>query len=322
MRYVEYVNERIRARLTEVERVVMFGENIAAGSCIGGLTRGLPNHGDRLILNTPNVENTQVGVGFGLMLSGVSSILFLKQQDFLLLSMDHLVNTHNFVRLSPPRASFTIVAVVVDLGYQGIQSSLNNFGDFCSMGRVPGYAIANRHDADGTIHRHLVAPGFRIIGVSQRLFNTEILECDAEPIVDTEGAIFQYSQGEDATIVALNFSFPQALTLQRDLKEYGLRASLFSVNAALPVDWSRIMRDVVRTGRAVILDDSKSAHRACYHLAATIYQECRHVERVLVLARQSTDALLCPNPEEFVVDRDAVLRELTGKLASGISERP
>lgn len=322
MKYVEYVNGLIRARLAEVEPLVMFGQNIAAGSCIGGLTRGLPSHGERLVLNTPNAENTQVGVGFGLMLTGVSSILFLKQQDFLLLGMDHLVTTYNFVRLHPPQASFTIVSVVVDLGYQGIQSSLNNFGDFCSMGRVPGYVITNRHDADRIIHRHLVAPGFRIIDVSQRLFNTEIVECDAEPVVDTDGAIFQYSQGEDATIVALNFSFSQALTLQCDLKEHGLRVSLFSVNAALPVDWSRIVRDVGKTGRAVILDDSKSAHRACYHLAATIYQECRHVERVLVLARESTDTLLCPNPEEFVVDADAVVRELTGRLAQGIAERP
>lgn len=319
MRYVDYVNRRIVARLGEVERVTMFGQNIAAGSHISGLTRGLPTHGGRLVLNTPNVENTQVGVGFGLMLTGVSSVLFLKQQDFLLLGMDHLVNTYNFVRLHPPRASFTIVAVVVDLGYQGIQSSLNNFADFCSMGRVPGYAIANRHDADLIIGRHLVAPGFRLLGVSQRLFNTEILECDAEPVADGDGEILQYSAGEDATLVAMNFSFPQAFTLQRDLKERGLRASLFSVNAVLPVDWGRIVQDVRRTGRAVILDDSKGTHGACHHLATTIYQECRDVDRVLIMARESTDALLCPNPEEFRVDADRVVRELTGKLAPGVA---
>ena len=46
-------------------------------------------------LNFFLVWNT--GVGFGLMLRSVNSVFFMKQFDFLLLGIDHLVNTYNII---------------------------------------------------------------------------------------------------------------------------------------------------------------------------------------------------------------------------------
>lgn len=309
MKYVQYVNKRVRTVVEQVGSIVLFGQNIAAGSCISGLTRGLKNGTKYIVLNTPNVENTQVGVGFGLMLSGVSSVFFMKQQDFLLLGIDHLVNTYNFVRMNNPCASFTIVTVAVDSGYEGIQSSLNNFSDFCSIARVSGYAITNKHDADHIIGRHFVSPGFRIIGVSQRLFNTDILVCEGDIITDEKGEVFQYFEGEDVTIVCFNFSFPQGFKLYHELNAKGVRASLFSVTATTPVNWSHIINNVGRTRKLVIIDDSKSVNRSCYHLSTTIYREC-NANRIIILTRECSDYLLRPDSEEFVVNCDVVMREL------------
>ena len=146
MEYIEFVNKNISQKILESERVVLFGQNISAGSCLSGLTRNLQVKKGDYVINTPNCENTQCGVGFGLMINGVSSIFFMKQQDFLLLGIDHLVNTYNFIRRKNPLASFTIVTTVVDNGYQGLQSSLNNLGDFCSIARVPGFTITNKED--------------------------------------------------------------------------------------------------------------------------------------------------------------------------------
>lgn len=311
MKYIEYLNQRICAETASYDdTLVMFGQNIASGSCLGGLTRNLPTGPVRRILNTPNVENTMVGAGFGMMMTGVSSIFFMKQQDFLLLSIDQLVNTYNYVRLSDPKASFTIVTVVVDLGYQGIQSSLNNFADFCSIARIPGYTVTNRHDSEQILANQLISPGFRIIGVSQRLFHGELIDPTEEPVqVINGGDIFGYGRGSDATIVAFNFSLPQALELRHELAQRGVSASIFSVNTALPIDWAPILHDVCRTHRAILLDDSKSVNRACYSLATALYERA-HCERVVVVARESNDTLLRPHPETFTVDADHVLNEL------------
>src|SRR5262245_48555872 len=110
--YVEYINARIRARTCDAERLIAYGQNITAGSHLSGLTRGLCAGAGGLILNTPNIENTLVGVGFGVMLRAMAAIFFCKQQDFLLLGMDQIVNTYNAIRHRPDLGSFTIVAIV------------------------------------------------------------------------------------------------------------------------------------------------------------------------------------------------------------------
>ena len=98
MKLVEYVNLTIRELVKEKENIVLYGQNINAGSCLSGLTRRFAENTRGLTLNTPNAENTLVGVGFGLMLKGVNSIFFMKQLDFLLLGLDHVVNTYNIIR--------------------------------------------------------------------------------------------------------------------------------------------------------------------------------------------------------------------------------
>ena len=143
MNYIELVNNLLKEQVSKHERLVIFGQNISAGSCIGGMTRGLSIPKSGRIINSTNSENSLCGFGFGMMINEISSIFFMKQLDFLLLGVDHLVNTFNVIRNHKNNASFTIFPVVMDNGYQGLQSSSNNFADFCSIARIKGYSITN-----------------------------------------------------------------------------------------------------------------------------------------------------------------------------------
>lgn len=304
MKYVQYVNAAFKAAAEKVQPFVFFGQNIAAGSCLGGLSRGLGTSPGHRGLNTPNVENTLVGAGFGLMLGGVSSAFFMKQQDFLLLGLDQIVNTYNAVRQHAPGASFSIVATVVDSGFEGIQSSLNNLADFCSFGRVPGYTIACRQDADSIIGTVFARPGFRIIGVSQRLFGTEIIDFGAEPMLDRDSELFQYTKGADLTVACCNLSLPQGKGLCDELAGQGLSASLFGVNAATPVDYAPILDDAKRTGRLLVLDDSKSANIAAQDLRASALEAGA---KVRLVKREHSEDWYKPGAEIFGVDAGEIL---------------
>lgn len=308
MRYVDFINRIIVDKVLESERIVLFGQNISAGSCLSGLTRNLKVNKNGLIINTPNCENTLCGIGFGLMINGVSSIFFMKQQDFLLLGIDHLVNTYNIIRQNKPLASFTIMTIVVDSGYEGPQSSLNNFGDFCSLARIPGFTITNKIDAEEIINSHLISPGFRIIGVSQRLFKKDIIEVQ-KIYSNKDYTLFQYTEGNDATIVCFNFSFPYGLELYNKLKEKGINSSLFSVNAVTPIKWGEIIENVKRTKNIIIIDDCKSETLSCYDLLSSIFDECK-IENKMVIKRNYSNNWLCPNPDQITVDYNYIINKL------------
>lgn len=309
--YVGAINALIREKVQRTPRLVCYGQNITAGSCLSGLTSGLTPGPSSRILDTQNSEYTLIGAGFGLMLRGVSGIYFMKQQDFLLFGLDHLVNTWNMLRTAPPRASYTVVSIVVDSGYEGPQSRLNNFGDFCSMARVQGYAITNADDARVIVDRHLVAPGFRLIGISQRLFREAPLRFE-RPTVHQEGSILRYVAGRDATIVSFNFSLPQSEALRRALAAEGTEASLFSVNAMLVDDWSDVLADVARTGRLIIVDDSRSSNRLSHQLELAALRS-GSAKKIVVRARPADKQVFAPNDDRFEIDAGGVAAELTSR---------
>ncbi|MEO5363164.1 MAG: hypothetical protein H7838_06020 [Magnetococcus sp. DMHC-8] len=310
MNYMQHVNAMLRNSVAAVPELVIFGQNVSAGSCIGGLTRGLTVTPGSRILNTQNSEGTLAGVGFGLMLRGVSSVLCLKQQDFLLLSLDHLVNTYNVVRrLKSDTASFTILLVVVDQGFDGPQSCLNNLDDFCSMAHVPGYVMHNGHDVEKIINTHLVAPGFRILCVSQRLAGTELLRLEGPVETTPDGAVFRYARGTEATVVACNFAFPQALAVWNHLQDHAVQASLFSVNAMDATEWHWIREDLQRTRKLVLLDDSKSGNRMSDRLLWAM-REAGVVDRAVLHRRDFSPAWFRPNPDLLEVDPAEILRQL------------
>ena len=124
---------------------------------MSGLTKNINFNKQNLIINSSqNSENSLAGLGFGLMLKGISSIFFMKQLDFLLLSIDQIVNTYNIIRMSEPSASFTIFPITVDSGFEGPQSSLNNLDDFCSIAGVEGFSVTNSADATYIINNYLL----------------------------------------------------------------------------------------------------------------------------------------------------------------------
>lgn len=308
MNYVNFINELVRKNVSEAERVVLFGQNIDAGSCLSGLTRNLRVKPASMIINTPNSENTLCGIGFGLMMDGVNSIFFMKQLDFLLLGIDHLVNTYNFIRRKAPKASFTIMPCIVDNGYQGLQSSFNNLGDICSIARIKGFTVTNKIDAERIINAELISPGFRIIGVSVRLFKGELIE-PGLVFASSDNTVFQYTQGNDATIVCFNLSFPYGHDLCKKMGERGLAASLFSVNVATPTDWGRIIEDTKKTGRLVIIDDSKSENLSCHALLCEA-QKSRETMKHVLHSRDMAGDWLSPNHDLLEIKYNEMIDKL------------
>ncbi len=312
MTYLAHVNGRIRQVIGKHGRFVSFGQNIGAGSHLAGLTRSLPRSDDQRVVNMPNCENGLIGFGFGLMLEGIDSAFFCKQLDFLLLGCDQIVNTYNMVRLRRPAASFSIVCIAVDSGFEGPQSRLNNLADFGSLADIPTFTISNGPDADAVIDRHLIAPGFRIIAVSQRLFRTEVSRPSqdfADVSVDADAHILRHAAGSDATIAAFNFAFPQAVSVQQDLRDRGLTASLYSIAGTRVLNWDTVIEDVRRTGRLILIDDSRSRNRLADRLRAAVADagiRCTTIP----LYRAIREEDIRPNADEFSVDTEQLYQAL------------
>ena len=313
MKYVEFVNNLIKQEVIKHDNLVLFGQNISAGSCLGGLTRGLKVKESSKIINSTNSENSLCGFGFGLLMEGTNSIFFMKQLDFLLLGVDHLVNTFNIIRnldYFKSKASFTIMPIIVDSGYQGPQSSLNNLSEFCSIARISGYTITNKFDAEKILSSELIKPGFRIICPSQRLFNEELLIPEKLEYVNKENTVFQYSSGQNVTIVCFNLSFPYGLELSNKLKTSGLSSSLFTVNSPISCDWFKIIDDLKITKKLVMFDDSKSVNTNTLAFLNNVSSSCK-LDKKIVIQREMNKNWLDPIADTFEINYDKITNQLS-----------
>lgn len=305
--YITAVNQFIVSEVATIPNAVLYGENINTGSRISGLCRNLRAPEDGRIINVGNCEAAHCGIGFGLMLNGVSAVLFAKQLDFMLAGMDHFVSTYNFIRCHGEPGSlgsFTIITIVCDHGYQGPQSSFNALGDVCSLARVPGFTITNNQDAAYVLRTQLKKPGFRFICLSQRLFSTEFLNLEIVYAAD-DSSVFQYSKGNDVTIVCFNFALPEGYVLHRKLLERGITSSLFSVNFVLPHGWEPIKQSVAQTRRLVVIDDSKSVNLLGHTLLHEITTQFPQHQSILITRESDIDFGVCP--DNLRIDYDSIM---------------
>lgn len=308
-KYIEHINSVLKKEVAAHDGIIVFGQNVSAGSRITGFTKGFKVKESGKIINTTNTENSLVGFGFGVMLGGGTAAYFMKQLDFLFLGIDQLVNTYNILRNSEhTKGSFTILPLVVDMGYQGPQSSTNNFGDFCSIARIPGYAVTNAYDAEHIVVKHFAAPGFRIIAFSQRLFKEEIIDPGMPVHADKDMKFAQYKDGTDATIVSFNFSFPYAWKLGLELEKAGKSPAVFNVNYMTPIDWMPILESAKKTKKLIILDDSKSENLSCFSLLADA--RALGLKKDIVITRKLDDRWLNPVSDTMDIDYEGIVREL------------
>lgn len=259
--YLDAIGGVLAREAARRPNLLQFGENIAHGSKLCGAARRLTGR----ILTVGNCENTHVGVGLGMMLEGGEALLVVKQLDFLLLAADQLVNTMNLIRASRDPStlgSFTIAVIVCDQGWQGPQSSFHDLAGLCALARVDGYHLNGLGDAERVLASHLVRPGFRLIGLSQGRFGSEVLAVPVTAATDN-CAELQYSDGREATIAALGFTLPKAIAMSRG-------AAVFQINPVLPHLFAGVTASAARTKRLIILDDGKGAVSLGHKIASQV----------------------------------------------------
>jgi len=307
--YISHITEQINLVTERCGPVLLFGENIDTGSRIAGLARGLKVNPAGKIQNVGNCELTHCGVGFGMMLDGGNSVLFMKQLDFLLLGLDQIVNTSNYIRACTREitGSFTIYPVVCDQGYQGPQSSLNSAGDLASLANLDVYCLNTVQESACIISEQFVSPGFRIVATSQRLFGADALDI---PFLAraSKNAIFKYRSGNDVSIACFNFALREGAGLCDRLKSAGIHADLFHVNFVPEMDWSMLVNSCMRSGRLVILDDSKTVTKFGDRLVAELATQGIPAKVCALTRRGCTNGGYGVGEDKFAFDDEVVAK--------------
>ena len=252
MRIIDQFNKELCLKIKP--KSILFGQNITTGSRIAGMTNNIEKLNNVETINTQNSESSLIGFGFGLMLSKVNSLYLAKQLDFILLGMDHIVNTLNSLAPQKIKFSFSVITYIVDSGYEGPQSRLNCLSEIASMSKsCCRYLVFS-----GVIKYSLKKinnGGFNLLCLSQKysreIFNPKLIS------KDKKGDTFKYSSGKDYTFVAVGFAAYEVYKIILNNPKY-YSVDFFVITNPINFEKKELIKSIKKTKNAYFFDQSKS----------------------------------------------------------------
>lgn len=304
--YRDAMRAAIRDALSRDERVFLMGEDVGRyGGCFAVSLGLLEEFGPERIRDTPLSESAFVGAGIGAAIGGLRPIVEIMTVNFSLLALDQIMN--NAATLSHMSGGQLNVPLVIRMttgaGRQlAAQHSHSLEGWYAHIPGIRVVAPATLEDARGMLWTALCDPDPVLIFEHGGLYNAEgELADDAGP-TDIDHAAIRRS-GNDVTLITYGGTLAKTLEAAAALAGDGVDAEVIDLRTLRPLDTDMILGSVVRTHRAVVIDEgwrsgsisaeisARITEGAFYDLDAPVARVCS-AEVPVPYARHLEDAAL------------------------------
>ena len=278
---------------------IIFGQNVTTGSRISGLTNKVEVIKNVEVINTQNSEASLIGFGFGLMISKINSIYFAKQLDFIILGLDHIVNTLNSVLLQKIKSSFSIITYIVDSGFEGPQSRFHCLSEISSMSKANCCYLVFPDDIKINLKK-INQKGLNIFCLSQKFSKQKI-----NPKVsyaDESGDYFKYNSGKKYTFVTMGFAAYEVYDLiKNNLKFRDVDLFVITNPSFKKVD--KILESIIKTKNVYLFDDSRSQNKNLNQLEVLIRKQSKKINIKKIYRKENIKSLY-PNSDNYLSEFD------------------
>ncbi len=277
--YRHALREAFDEELTRDENVVLMGEEVAQYNGAYKVTEGLwEKWGDKRIVDTPISEAGFIGMGLGASMLGLRPVMELMFWSFHSVAFDQLVNNAANVRyMSGGLINCPIVVRGPANGGTNVGATHSHVPEalFAAFPGLKVCAPATPADAKG-----LMKTAIRDNDPVYVMENT-VLYGNLGPVPEAAdgdhlvplGLADVKREGSDVSLIAHGRSVLHALEAAEVLQnEHGISAEVVDLRSIRPLDQETILKSVMKTNRAVLVDESK-AFGGVSGMVATLIQE-------------------------------------------------
>jgi pyruvate dehydrogenase E1 component beta subunit/2-oxoisovalerate dehydrogenase E1 component len=319
--YRECCRQAITEALLRDERVFMMGEDIGAyGGCYAVSLGLLKEFGPERIRDTPLSESAFTGAGIGAALAGMRPIVEIMTVNFSLLALDQILNTAATIRhMSGGQFGVPLVIrMATGAGRQLAAQHSHSLEAF--FAHIPGLRVvapATLEDARGMLWTALREPDPVIILEHVMLYNMAGRIAGNAGPVDIERAAIRRS-GRDVTLITWSYSLWKALEAADLVAKDGIEAEVIDLRSLRPLDDATMEASVLRTRRAVVVDEGWRTGSLSAEIAARLQEACFwHLDAPV--ARVCSEEVPVPYPKHLetaalpqVADIVAAVKALPG----------
>ncbi len=237
--------------------VYIMGLGVTDPKGVFGTTLGLEQkHGKQRVMDMPVAENAMTGVAIGSALVGMRPIMTHQRVDFMLLSLDQIINNaakwHYMFggKMKVP----LVIRLIIGKGWgQGPQHSQSLQALFA---HIPGLKVVmptTPYDAKGLLISS-VEDDNPVIYIEHRWLHNIYGDVPEEMYRVEIGKARQATRGRDLTIVTSSYMTLESMKAAQVLKNDGISAEVIDLRTIKPLDESTILESVNKTGRLLVVD--------------------------------------------------------------------
>ena len=274
--YREAMRAAIREALQRDDRVFLMGEDVGRyGGCFA-VSRGLlEEFGPERIRDTPLSESAFVGAGIGAAMAGMRPIVEIMTVNFSLLALDQIMNNAATVlHMSGGQCNVPLVIrMTTGAGRQvAAQHSHSLEGWYTHIPGIRVLAPATLEDARGMLWAALQDPDPVLIFEHGSLYNLRGTLPAHAGAVDIRSASVR-RPGTDVSLITYGGTLGTTLAAADALATDDIDAEVIDLRSLRPLDDETITGSVVKTHRAVIVDEGWRTGSLAGEVSARIMEQ-------------------------------------------------
>jgi len=321
--YAEALNQGLHQALELSESVIVLGQLVDYGPGVFGSTTGLVDRfGPERVRDFPVSESAMTAAGIGASIAGFRPVLVHHRLDFMLYSIDAIVNWMALWRFkSNAQSSLPIVIrAIVGRGLgQGPQHSKSLHACFA---HVPGIRVAvpaTAFDAKGLLLEAIFGENPVIMVEHRSLFALKD-RVPAAPYRVRFGRAAVRRGGKDLTIAAIGVMVPFALRAASKLSAQGVEAEVIDLRTVSPLDSETVISSVNKTGRLCVMDPAWQSFGVSAEIVARVAERAGRALRaapVRICHPDSHTPMSSALERAYYPQEDAVVAQLRSLAAAG-----
>lgn len=272
--YSEALNQGLRQAMELNDNVVVMGQLVDYSPGVFGTTCGLAEQfGAARVRDFPVAESAMTAAAIGASVVGMRPVLVHHRLDFMLYSVDAIVNWMALWRFKSNGACSLplVIRAIVGKGWgQGPQHSKSLHSWF---GHVPGLKVAmpaTAFDAKGLLLESILGESPVMMIEHRSLFSLKD-KVPKTPYRVKFGQAILRRRGDDVSIVAIGVMVPFAIRVAEQLALSGVHAEVVDLRTVSPLDTATVCKSVIKTRRLCVLDPAwKSFGMAAEVIASVV----------------------------------------------------
>ncbi len=275
------MSEVIYDRFYEDPTLIAYGEDCRDWGGAFAVYRGMMDAFPHCrLFNSPIAEAAIVGTAVGYAVSGGRALVELMYADFIGCAGDEIFNQMSKWQAMSAGILKMPVVLRVSVGSKyGAQHS-QDWTALCA--HIPGLKVcfpATPWEAKGLMETALKGTDPVVFFESQRIYDVgEQFHEGGVPAERYEiefGDVNKVRDGKDVTILTIGAALYRAVDAAKQLSEkYGMEADIINLHSLVPLDYTKIVESVKKTGRVVLVSDACSRGSFMNDVAKNITELC------------------------------------------------